>query len=200
MTEPTLSRRTLARGAAWAAPTALVAAAAPMAAASPAITWAHVTSFRYASNSSPFCAGQDTWSLSNDPTWTYGGAGAGTSFTNTKTTTTLVNLVANYWYPRADAAFVSVAGGNACWSLPVRNAGLDTTRPGGIAMYGYTTTYTCPIVAVNGTTTLPTGFRFRSRCYTDFTAADQWTRRLVSVAINGVTESKDTSWIQITTP
>lgn len=66
-------------------------------------------------------------------------------------------------------------------------------------MYGYTTRYTCPIVPVNGTTTLPTGFRFRSKCYTDFTApADQWIRRLVSATINGVTESKDTSWVQIT--
>lgn len=197
MSDPTLSRRTLTRGAAWVTPVAAVTAVAPRAAASPQITWAHITSLRYTNNNSPFCSGQDTWSISTDPTWTYGGAGVGTSFTNTVATTTILNLVATYWYPRSDAGWISVAGGNSCWTLPVREPGLDAPRSG-VPMYAYTTRYTCPIVSTAGTTTLPTGFRFRSKCYTDFTTADQWTRRLVTATINGVTESKDTSWIQIT--
>lgn len=86
---------------------------------------------------------------------------------NTSTSTTIANVSVTFYFPFSAMTWEARTGNNACWTLLTR----DTTKPNQVhpttnrTVYAYTTTYTCAITTVNGTTYLP-DFDFRTTtCY-----------------------------------
>lgn len=192
-----VSRRTVARGAAWLAPTVAIGATAPAFAASQVATlMTHRTSFLYypggAGGSAPWCvAGQQGYEFNTSDT------GAGVTFAPSITATTITNVYAYFWFPRNDLVWTRVVAANTCWSIPLLSAGV-TDSNAGITYYRYATNYTCAITAVNGTTTLQ-AYRWQTQCFTNATNWDRMRtrRRQAFSTVNGTVQSTDTGYITI---
>lgn len=147
-TQPTgVSRRTLAKGAAWAAPAVLVATAAPQVAASlqkdPGINgWVRNT---------PERIGPCRWTLDvNSNLNGYGPDGApfGLYIYDVEDPNTFSNAKLTYWViGNQQATWVTRSGHSSCWSGPTR--GTPTTKKDGYVYTPYTWTYTCPINAAD---------------------------------------------------
>lgn len=183
-------------GAAWAAPALVVATAAPAIAASAPILFAHRTRFQWYSNNAPWCtSGRDGIEIGTTTATT------GVTFTGTTGTTKISTVYAYFWFTRSDIAFVSATGNSGCWTKPTADG--TTATSGGRTYYRYLTTYTCPIAAAAGLTTLQP-YRWQSQCYNvaDTTWANaQWARRQAYATVNGTVQSTDTGYFQIlTTP
>lgn len=176
------SRRTVARGAAWSTPAVIVAGAAPAAAASPPVVFTHRSSWHWYSNNFPYCSRGDGLTLSTTSNAT------GASFTSTKTTTSITEVSATFYFARNDITWTAITGDSGCWTTPTATGATS----GGL--YAYLTTYTCPITPVNGTTTLQ-GYAWRTQCYNlaDSTWAQaKSTRRVARATVNGTVQQTDT--------
>lgn len=196
-TSGVISRRTLAKGAAWATPVAVTAAAAPALAASPAITWSHTTTWRWYLNSAPWCTtARDGLEINTAE------SGSGFTIANTSTSTSITNVSATFWFTRNDITWTRASGDSGCWSVPSLT-GQSATLQGSDGVtrtyYAYLTTYTCTVTAVNGTTTL-SAYRFRSQCYnvsdSDWAGA-QWARRITAITIDGTAQTRTTGPFKI---
>lgn len=164
MIDSTISRRTLAKGAAWTIPAVTVAAASPAAAVSgqpPALK----------------VAGRVTWNeewytedidnYQNFKVFSTGGGGStvpgsGYCVSNTTTSTVITNFTATFYLPyESGLTFVAGPGGQGGWSTLRRDTSKTSKRYNGVTYYAYTTTYTGTIKAAGGQTCLP-GFQFES--------------------------------------
>lgn len=193
---PTLSRRTLAHGAAWAVPVVTVASAAPAIAAS-RVGMTHVTSYNWYSNNAPWCAANRD-GLSIDTTST----GTGATFTDSRTTMVFTNVYCYFWFARNDLTFTAGTGNSGCWTAPAYD-GTSAVNTAGVTMYRYRTNYTCPITAVNGTTTLQ-AYNFHTQCFNVNDATwdpMRWVRRQAYATVNGTWPlSVERDWYQIPLP
>lgn len=152
-----VSRRTLTRGAAWAAPVMVVAGAAPAYAASlrkdPGING-------WVMNTPTDLTGSCRWSLRVDSTpspagATPDGAPFGLYVYDTMPTDVLTQARITYWIiGNQTATWVANAQHSSCWSSPVR--GTPSVKSDGQTYTPYTFTYTCAINAA-ATTTGPDG-------------------------------------------
>lgn len=177
-----MERRTLVKGAAWATPVIVVGSVAPAAAASPAIVMSHTTTWRWYLNAMPGCAGQADGLQINTT------EGGGVSFSNTRTSTSITNVQATFWFARSDFTWSADAGNSGCWTAPT------ATGQSSGGLYAYASTYTCAITPVNGTTTLRP-YAWRTQCV--YESDTSWesartVRRVASGTVNGATQTTDT--------
>lgn len=152
-----VSRRTLTRGAAWAAPVMVVAAAAPAYAASlrkdPGING-------WVLNTPTDLTGSCRWSLRVDSTpspagATPDGAPFGLYVYDTLPSDVLTQARITYWIiGNQTATWAANAQHSSCWSNPVR--GTPSVKSDGQTYTPYTFTYACAINAA-ATTTGPDG-------------------------------------------
>lgn len=136
-TQRTVSRRTVVKGAAWAAPVVAMASAAPAFAAS------QNTSIQGYVQIGGNCSG-----LTINGT----GSGYGLFIGNTTTSTTIANPYIIFFLSAPSLTWTT-SSGNSGWTAPVYIG--HSTSIGGRTMYGYKTDLTTPVTARAGTTTLP---------------------------------------------
>jgi hypothetical protein len=142
------SRRALLAGAAWAAPIVVMAAAAPLVAASPGTPVLVVNGDVHLSPSD-FSTGQYSISL-------YSGTTPGYHINNEVTGYTITNATLTLWYPESGLTFTNMLSGSG-WSNMVTTG---TSRvEGGVTYYGYKSTNSGTYATTNGTTNLP-GYQF----------------------------------------
>lgn len=140
-----VSRRTLAKGAAWTIPAVSIAASAPSLAASTAVRidpgingWVL---------NSPSDVGTCTWTLDVDSTQARtgpDGAPFGLYLYDIKPQTTVANATLTYWIiGNQKATWTARTGHSGCWSGPSR--GTAQKKSDGLLYTPYTWTHTCPI-------------------------------------------------------
>lgn len=183
MTQSPLSRRTLAKGAAWAVPAVLLAGAAPAYAASPVITSVRQI---YTYRGNPSGCVPMTLSTQQNSSGT-GDANYFIGWQNTTTSTKLTNISIMFWYAEPNITWISgtQAPSPACWTVPTR-VSTATIVDAGVTLYGYQSTYTCAVTAVNGTTYLA-DFDWQTKdCASQ--VSGHWGYKL-SWTLNGVNDS-----------
>lgn len=192
-TSRSIPRRGLAKGAAWTAPVVAVGALASASAASPPnepnITFQKAV---WARRDDPG-SGCNTYNLSIYRTST---AAPSTNvylrWANTSTATQISNVSFTAYFPFNNMTWATQSGHNACWTLIARDASIpNATHPTtGTTLFAYTTTYTCAITAVNGTTSLPK-FDFRtSSCYNSSSSWRSDWGYTVNYRLNGVNKTE----------
>lgn len=157
-TVPAVSRRTLAKGAAWAVPAVAVATAAPAMAAS-VIKYPGINGWVI---NRPTSRGSCAWYLEVDsnptrPTRTApnlpgftDGAPYGLYLYDVEPANTFSGATIRYWIIGAQsvgATWTNLMGPSACWSGPVK--GTAAIQPDGLLYTPYTWTYTCAINTAN---------------------------------------------------
>ncbi|MFJ3031373.1 hypothetical protein ACIP5Z_05990 [Rothia terrae] len=154
-----VSRRHLARGAAWVAPVVIATAATPVYAAS--TIFATLTSSTYFLRESvSACSYHDRvyiQELTSQNSYL--------TVNNLKSTYKLSNLATHVWLPVAKGTtFSCVTGGSTCWSVPTATGASQVRN--GYTFYEYVTTYTCAITFTGTSWTMPsTSFmNFVSSC------------------------------------
>ena len=183
------SRRTLVKGAAWSVPVVAVAGAAPAVAASPAIIHRHITTWRWYSNSAPWCQNRDGLEINTTE-------GTSVSFTDTRSWTTITDVYVYFWFRESNIVWTAAQGNSGCWTVPTYDGSSQTV--GGRTYYRYRSNYTCPITPTHmGTTTLQP-YRWQSQCFdeSDF-AYMRWARRQAYATVNGTPQPTDTGYFQI---
>lgn len=152
-----ISRRTIVRGAAWAAPVVAMANAAPAFAASTPtpprsgisgwMTWGVGCSWK----TGKFTQTYTTSSVkpqNPDPNTTYGLIAA-----PTKVGDTIENGAIIFWVSVPGLSWTAGSGSSQSWTVPVSTG--TTRTQSGQTLYGYKTTLTGTVVAKAGTTRLP---------------------------------------------
>lgn len=186
-----LSRRHIAKGVAWSAPVIYFGSAAPAMAVSPAIILRHLTVWRWFSNNFAYCGGQVRRDGLTIDTTT---AGAGVTFNDTRTTTSITAVSASFYFARPNIVWTALPGNSGCWTVPT----LTGASAGGLTEYRMS--YTCPIVPVNNGTTELQDYAWRSQCYDEDDASWQTarsTRRVARATVNGTPQTTDTGIITI---
>lgn len=189
MTEATsrhTSRRTVAKGAAWSAPVIVMGSNAPAMAASPPVVFSHITTWRWYSNSFPYCGGSERDGLEINTT-----EGTQVRIADTRTWTTITNVRAYFWFRKSDITWTPETGNSGCWTVPSYD-GMSSA-----GYYRYVSNYTCTITPVTGTTVLQK-YRWRSQCFNegDFSYMRN-VRRQAYATVNGTVQSTDTGVFQI---
>lgn len=153
MPKTQLSRRGLAKGAAWSIPAITVASSAPALAASPLPPQMH--NYFYVSYNEDQDGNIDDstdfkfYSIvpgSTDP-------GPGFYVDNTTTSTTITNASVTVYLPQSGLTWTNEGGSG--WTTPTADATKATKSYNGQIYYPYTIRYTGTIAAQNGTTYLP---------------------------------------------
>lgn len=152
-----VSRRTIAKGAAWTVPAVAVAAAAPVAAASivkyPGINgWVLNSPRKVRSTRWPFEDLPCQWTLEVDSTVagndTPDGAPFGLYLYDVEPENTFSNASFTYWIigtQQSNITWATLSGHSPCWGIPTR--GTAVTKTDGVLYTPYTWTYTCAINA-----------------------------------------------------
>lgn len=180
-----ISRRTLAAGAAWAAPAVAMAAAAPAFAASlikyPGINGWVMNTTRRTPTRCRYTLEVDSTLSGNGSD----GAPYGLYLYDMVPGTTVSGAQLVYWIiGNQSATWVNLTGHSPCWGTPVR--GTPVTKSDGLLYTPYTWTYICPIIVpdnppqrlflgdfhVRAAFTQPEG-----RCYN----VTFWTQRIISI-------------------
>lgn len=188
---PAVSRRTLAKGAAWTVPAISIAAAAPsLAASGPVRIDPGINGWVL---NSPRKVDTCKWTLDVDSTLARtgpDGAPFGLYLYDIKPQTTVANATLTYWIiGNQSATWTAQAGHSRCWSGPSR--GTAQKKSDGFVYTPYTWTYTCPInsadVSSDGRLRLG-GFHVRaaftqSRDYCN--DVTYWTQRTIVVDPDG---------------
>ncbi|MDO4916440.1 MAG: hypothetical protein Q3974_02310 [Rothia sp. (in: high G+C Gram-positive bacteria)] len=199
-THQIISRRTLAKGSAWAAPTVVASAVIPAYAASAqpttltSITWFYNASSG-SGNVQPYtCNGNNQLRITQKTTGSY------VTVSNIPTGSKLTNLIARYWLAvDSNTTFTRVSGTSTCWSVPLASG--KTTTYNGVVFREYTSTYTCPI-SISGTSwTQPTAdaMDFVSSCQASPTLTSiiyHYTQQVTLTSAQGTTTilTKDNGW------
>lgn len=197
-TRSPLSRRTLTKGSAWAAPVVLASASIPVYAASPKPTITSSTQFGRATGASATvpaysCSGRLQIQISqNSSTFV--------KVDNIPTGYTLSNLVANYWFPvQSGTTFSRVSGTSTCWTVPTATG--NTTVVSGYTFREYRSTYTCPLTYSGTSWAQPSSsnFSFISSCQPGstlptYTYHYTQTITLTSRTGSAITLTKDNGW------
>ena len=168
-----IDRRRLAKGVAWSVPVIVAASVAPAVAASPAlsfggsgrVTYNRSWRMEYIDNSTDF-------KLFSTPAGT-SQPGQGICVYNTNSSMKITNAKVTYYLPYSTTLrFTAPSAGPGAngWSMLTRDATQLSKYYNGVYYYAYTTTYTGPVTAQNGTTCLPSyGFESNSGVsYTGF--------------------------------
>lgn len=143
-----VSRRSVARGVAWATPAVVIGAAAPAQAASPTPVLAgsvFVGRNYYGRGEVTFMSAT---AIPPSPA-------ASICVNQTTVNTAITNVSVTVWLAASTLTFTTSTGSSACWSAPTRNTGLANKTFNGYTYYAYTTKYTCAIAATSGNTCLP---------------------------------------------
>lgn len=154
-----MSRRSLAKGAAWAVPSLTVAAAAPAMAASPIPVLVANNTVTYGLLPNGSSSGDTQYRVytspnnRNDPPNSV--SSCGPEITGATNNTTVTNVSMIYWLPQSNLTFANNTSGAATsgWSLLARATSLDGSRTdtSGRKVYAYSTTFSGPLVVNNGT-------------------------------------------------
>lgn len=177
-----VSRRTIVKGAAWAAPAVAMVSAAPAFAASQTQN----TSINGYVTIGGNCLSRGGVAIEIDST----GRGYGLFINNTTTSTTITNPFIIFYISVPNLTW-SASSGNSGWSVPTFISGQTITKNGHV-LYAYKSSLTTPVTAVNGTTTLP-NMHFISSGGTCPTGGDRTVYALGErhVTINGEARSYD---------
>lgn len=163
VTTSPVSRRSLAKGAAWSIPAVAVAASAPAVAASVQrqapyadisvqTSWNRDWSSNTADGSQAFKIFTSQPTDSKDPSTALG---AGACVSNTIAGDTIENVTLIFDLPDANLTFTRSSFGSPDWTIPI----VDTSTSGydidGVHYTPYSTTYAATITATTGSTCLP---------------------------------------------
>ncbi|MDO4897851.1 MAG: hypothetical protein Q3965_00950 [Rothia sp. (in: high G+C Gram-positive bacteria)] len=207
MTSQNLPRRTVAKGAAWAAPAVLATAAIPAYAASTmTAVLASSTTIAKANvrgNSVPHynCNGNTQVEVYNTRAAQY------ISVNSLPANAKLSNLTMEFWAAvdanttwtipttattGTSSAFDTVKP-STCWSVPVRS--YNDVVQDGITFYSFKSTFNCPITVTGSSWTLPTTqeFAFLSSCQSVYKLRDPRVRTEQKITVNGSTVLTRTS-------
>lgn len=153
-----VSRRSVAKGLAWAAPAVAAVTTSPAFAASPSenanITFRHA---RFHSRDARYSRTHQPFFISTVRT-VHGGRPdtrdiVGMRWFGTSPETSITNVSTTYWYPFPDMRWSNWGYHDSCWTLPTRDSQKDTYHNGN-RMYAYSLRYVCPITSTGSEVTL----------------------------------------------
>lgn len=197
-----ISRRSIAKGSAWAAPVILATATTPAYAVS--ITPLLTSSTKFAQSNT---AGKDVTAYTcGTKVQVQIAQIAPTNYlqvSGIKSTTKLSNLKASYWLPvQAGTTFTRVSGSSTCWTVPVASGA--TVVRNSVTYREYVSTYTCPLTVTGTTWTQPvtSNFNFVSSCQTAPALASttyHYTQTITATDAGGnsVNAVKDNGWTNV---
>ena len=154
MSNPNISRRTIAKGTAWSVPTIIAAASAPLAAASVAPVYSinGTVKFNQPWTSTTPDGSYNIKVYSGNPS-----PAAGYCVNNTTKSTTITNVATTFWFASSSLTFQRSASydSSGCWSVLSRDTTLANRTYNGVTYYAYTSKLSCPVVAQQGYTCMP---------------------------------------------